>query len=54
MNASSYTYKTSYLQVGLYRPVGMYEIGLVWSPDGQLYGMNQGKHIWLELSGIGF
>jgi hypothetical protein len=54
MNAGSYTYTTSYLQAGLYRPVGMYEIGLVWSPDGQLYGMNQGKRLWLELSGLGF
>ncbi len=54
MNSGSYTYTTSYLQIGLYRPVGMYEVGLVWSPDGQLYGLNQGKHLWLELSGIGF
>lgn len=54
MNSGSCTYTSSYLRVGLYRPVGIYEIGLVWSPDGQLYGINQGKRVWLELSGIGF
>lgn len=54
MNSGSYTYTSSYFRVGLYRPIGMYEAGLVWSPDGQLYGINQGKRIWLELSGLGF
>jgi len=54
LNSGTYSYRTSYLRVGLYRPVGVYEVGLVWSPDGQDYGINQGKHLWLELSGMGF
>ena len=54
MNSGSYTYTSSYLRIGLYRPIGIYEVGLAWSPDGQLYGINQGKRVWLELSGLGF
>lgn len=51
----SLTYSTSYFRVGVFRPVGLYELGLVWSPDGQQYGsINQSKHLWLELSAAGF
>ena len=55
MGSSSFSYKTSYFRIGIFRPVGLYEVGLVWSPNGQQYGsINQGKHLWLELGGIGF
>lgn len=55
LNAISYSYTTSRLQTGIYHPVGIYEVGLVWSPNGQQYGVvDQGRHLWLELSGIGF
>lgn len=51
----SLTYSTSYLRIGVFRPVGLYEVGLVWSPDGQQYGtINQDKHLWIELSAAGF
>lgn len=46
----SYNYGTSYLKVGIYRPLGLYEIGVAWSPDGQDYGINKSQHIWLELN----
>ncbi|MCE5315008.1 MAG: invasin domain 3-containing protein [Armatimonadota bacterium] len=51
---NSYHYSTSYLKVGLYRPLGPYEVGLAWSPDGQNYGIDKDKHLWLELSGSGY
>ena len=55
MGANAFSYKTSYMRIGLFRPVGLYEVGLVWSPNGQQYGaINQGKHLWLELGGLGF
>ena len=54
LNGSPYSYDSSYLKVGIYRPLGPYEIGLAWSPDGQYYGINKGKRIWLELGGRGF
>lgn len=55
MGSNSYDFKTSYFRVGVFRPVGLYEIGLVWSPDGQQYGsINQGKRLWIELSAAGF
>ena len=55
MGSSSFSYKASYFRIGIFRPVGLYEVGLVWSPNGQQYGsINQGKHLWLELGGIGF
>ncbi|MGI6294942.1 MAG: invasin domain 3-containing protein [Armatimonadota bacterium] len=55
LGPKSLTYSTSYFRIGVFRPVGLYEVGLVWSPDGQQYGaINQGKHLWLELSAAGF
>lgn len=48
------TYQTSYFMVGIYHPLGPYEIGLAWSPDGQNYGMDRDRRIWLELGGSGF
>lgn len=51
LNDSSYHYSNSYLKVGLYHPLGPYEIGLAWSPDGQNYGIDKDKKLWLELGG---
>lgn len=48
------SYRNSYLKVGIYRPIGIYEIGLAWSPDGQYYGVHKNRHLWLELGGTGF
>lgn len=53
-NDNHYSYKTSYLKVGVYRPLGSYEIGLAWSPDGQNYGVKRNSRLWLELGGRGF
>lgn len=54
MNGSPYSYANSYLKVGIYRPIGPYEIGLAWSPNGDYYGIDKGKRVWLELGGRGF
>ena len=54
MNGAPYSYDDSYLKVGIYRPLGAYEVGLAWSPNGQYYGVNKGKRIWLEVGGRGF
>ncbi len=48
VSGSSYDYRTSYFKVGIHRPVGAYEIGLAWSPDGQNYGVDKDKRLWLE------
>lgn len=53
-NDNLYSYETSYLKVGIYRPLGSYEIGIAWSPDGQNYGINRGKRLWLELGRRGY
>lgn len=53
-NNSNYSYRTSYLKVGIYRPLGSYEIGLAWSPDGQNYGVDRSRRLWLELGGRGY
>lgn len=45
---------TSYLKAGVYRPVGPYEVGIAWSPDGELYGLKDGKRLWLEVGLPGF
>lgn len=45
---------TSYLKAGVYRPVGPYEVGIAWSPDGELYGLKDSKRIWLEVGLPGF
>lgn len=54
LNDALYRFRTSYLKVGVYRPLGLYEIGLAWSPDGQDYGVARGKRVWLELNGRNF
>ena len=54
LNGSRDTYQTSYFMVGIYHPLGPYEIGLAWSPDGQNYGLDRDRRIWLELGGSGF
>ena len=51
---TTYHNQNSYLQVGIYHPIGPYEIGVAWSPDGQNYGIEKDKHIWLELGASGF
>lgn len=51
LNDSPYRYINSYLKVGLYHPLGPYEIGLAWSPDGQNYGIDKDKRLWLEMCG---
>ncbi len=53
-NDRRYSYENSYLKVGIYRPIGYYEVGLAWSPDGQNYGINRNRRLWLELGGRGF
>ncbi|MHB1458116.1 MAG: invasin domain 3-containing protein [Armatimonadota bacterium] len=45
---------TSYLKAGIYRPFGPYEVGIAWSPDGELYGLKDSKRIWLEVGLPGF
>ena len=45
---------TTYLKVGVYRPIGPYEVGLAWSPMGRQYGFRDGKRIWLEVGAAGF
>lgn len=54
LNDQSQHYSTSYLKVGVFRSLGMYEVGLVWSPYGRNYGIDKDRHFWLELGGIGF
>jgi hypothetical protein len=54
INGSPYTYTNSYLKVGIYRPIGPYEIGLAWSPNGQDYGIEKDRRFWLELGARGF
>lgn len=54
MEGQPFSFSTSYLKVGVYRPVGPYEVGLAWSPQGQNFGLDKNKRIWLELSGLGF
>lgn len=54
LNNESYSYKNSYLKVGIYRPLGQYEIGLAWSPNGRNYGIDKDKHLWLEFNGREF
>lgn len=54
LNGLPYRYTTSYLKAGIYRPLGPYEIGLAWSPDGQNYGTGTDQRFWLELSGRRF
>lgn len=49
----TYKYSTSYFKLGLYHPIGSYEIGVAWSPNGQDYGLNENKRIWLELGSSG-
>jgi hypothetical protein len=58
-----YTYKingqgmastASYLKTGIYYPLGAYEIGLAWSPNGQNYGLNEDKRFWLEFGRSSF
>ncbi|MEN6356264.1 MAG: invasin domain 3-containing protein [Armatimonadota bacterium] len=51
LNDIGYRYINSYLKVGLYHPLGPYEIGIAWSPDGQNYGIDKDKRFWLELGG---
>jgi len=53
-NDRLYSYENSYLKVGIYRPIGYYEVGVAWSPDGQNYGINRNRRLWLELGGRGF
>lgn len=53
-NDYSYSYRNSYLKVGVYRPLGAYEIGLAWSPDGQNYGIDKDRRLWLEFGSSGF
>jgi len=54
LDGRTYSYRNSYLKVGIYRPIGSYEIGLAWSPDGQNYGIDRDKRLWLEIGGRGF
>jgi hypothetical protein len=51
LNDSPYRYINSYLKVGLYHPLGPYEIGFAWSPDGRNYGIDKDKRLWLEMCG---
>jgi hypothetical protein len=48
---SQYHYETTYLKAGIYHPIGAYEVGLAWSPDGRNYGTDKSKYVWLEFSG---
>lgn len=50
INGLRYSYGTSYLKIGAYHPLGAYEVGLAWSPDGQDYGLDKSRHMWLELN----
>ena len=54
LNGKLYSSQTSYLKVGIYRPLGPYEVGLAWSPNGQNYGIDRDRRIWLELGARGF
>lgn len=54
MDDKPYSFSTSYLKVGIYRPIGPYEVGIAWSPEGQNFGMDRDKHFWLEVAGCGF
>lgn len=53
-SSSLYRYRSSYLKAGLYHPIGIYEIGLAWSPDGRDYGIEKDKKLWLELNSSAF
>jgi hypothetical protein len=50
-NLQSYT---AYLKSGIYHPVGPYEIGIAWSPQGREYGLKSSKRVWLEIGSSGF
>ena len=54
LGSNSYHYATSYLKLGIYHSLGMYEVGLAWSPDGQDYGIDNDRHLWIEFNGNGF
>ena len=54
LDSRSYSYTNTYLKVGIYHPLGLYEIGLAWSPNGQNYGLEKDKRLWLEIGGRGF
>lgn len=53
-NGHKFSFDSSYLKAGIYRPIGPYEIGLAWSPDGQQYGMKSDKKLWFEVGTSGF
>lgn len=53
-NGYSITSDTSYLKAGIYHPIGPYEVGVAWSPEGQQYGLKGGKRVWLEIGSSGF
>lgn len=46
--------RVSYFKAGIYRPIGPYEIGIAYSPDGQDYTMNSHKRLWFEIGASGF
>ena len=47
-------FQYSYRRVGVYRPLGVYEIGVAYSPDGQDFGLDRNKRVWLELNSSAF
>lgn len=53
-NGLTYRSQSSYLKAGLYHPLGPYEIGLAWSPDGQDQGLRSSRRVWLEFGARGF
>ncbi len=53
-NNNLHRFRTSYLKVGVYHPVGLYELGVAWSPDGRDYGVEKDKKLWLELNSSAF
>jgi len=50
----TYQFSTSYIKAGIYCPIGLYEIGLAYSPQGQDYGMRKNNRLWLEVETTGF
>lgn len=54
ISGKNYASSMSYLKLGMYRPLGPYEIGLAWSPNGEEFGPTGGRQIWLEVGLSGF
>lgn len=54
VNNYTYSFVSSYLKMGIYHPIGPYEIGLAWSPVHKNSGFDQNKRISLEFGMKGF